>query len=109
MLLVADARSVFRARLLAFVVESFPKGGAVLHEIAPVRHGWSWLQALRQDVPQLRDVPAEVVPVLVPLLANSGPQLAHFGAKLVEIHGFEIIVHGVSLVQPSHSMRRLLG
>ena len=75
---------------------------AVLHaaaqELGPRRHGDLRIDAFRQQAPQLRMVPAEIVARTVAMLADALAQALHLGDQRLAAQPLQILVHDGQLL-----------
>src|SRR5687767_7568666 len=74
------------------LVERHPVFHASLHELRPVRHRRNGVGLLRQESPERRMMPAELVPRAVAMPPDAGPQLPDFDDELVAGHRGEVFV-----------------
>src|SRR5215213_8861595 len=88
---LARSRSVRR-----LLVQRLPVPDTTLQELRPLRYHGNRVRLLRQESPERRMMPAELLPRTVPMLPDSLPQLLDFVEELLPRHPFEILVHRAS-------------
>src|SRR5688572_12208317 len=70
-------------RLWGLRVQRLPVPDAAAHELGPFRHDDDGVQFLRQQVPQVRMVPAQLLPTGVAVRADPLAQADYLGKQLL--------------------------
>src|SRR5690606_34642349 len=74
-------------------VQGLPVADAAAEKLRPIRHRDVPRDRLRQQAPELRMVPAEIVPAAVAVGADAGAQPHHFRDQLFPGEVVEVRIH----------------
>jgi hypothetical protein len=90
MLLCFDIRD---RRVRQFAIERLPVSNAAAQERRPCRHGYPGLQRLGKKAPEVRVMPAEVVPGTVPVRPYARAKPLHLGDEFLTAHRIQVVIH----------------
>jgi hypothetical protein len=79
------------------LVERLAIPQAALQKLRPVRHDRHGVRLLRQQRPERRMMPTQLMPCAVPMSADAVPESLHLGDQLRARHAVDVVVHDVSV------------
>src|SRR5258707_850926 len=89
--------AVVNGRSGQFMVERLPIFETPSQKLRPWRHRHLWVDAFRQQTPQLRMMPAQVMPRTIAVGANAGSQSLHLRNQRLAVEAVQIFVHADSI------------